>query len=62
MRQGLVVDLTKDIAILAAQLSPAHRLPIANSIILATARLHQATIWTQDSDSKGIEGVEYIEK
>ncbi len=35
-------------------------IPMAESIILATARAHNATMWTQDADFEGMEGVEYI--
>ena len=62
MEQGLVVDLTPDIAVLAARTSVEHHLPMADSIILATSRLFGATIWTQDSDFKEIEGVQYVAK
>ena len=37
-------------------------LPLADSIMLATAEQYDATLWTQDSDFKGVEGVQYIEK
>ena len=36
--------------------------PLADSVMLATARIHSATLWTQDADFKNIEGVEYVEK
>ena len=62
MQQGSVVDLTSNIAILAAKLSIDHHLPMADSIILATARAYGATIWTQGSDFKNIDGIQYIEK
>jgi predicted nucleic acid-binding protein len=62
MLQGLVVDLTASISILAAKISLEHELPMADSIILATARLYGATVWTQDSDFEGIDGVQYIPK
>jgi predicted nucleic acid-binding protein len=62
MQQGSVVDLTSNISILAAKMSIDHQLPMADSIILATARVYQATIWTQDSDFNGIDGVQYISK
>jgi len=38
------------------------KLPLADSVILATARMHNATIWTQDEDFKGLEGVRYVSK
>jgi toxin FitB len=60
MQQGLVVDLTARISILSARTSVEYRIPMADSIILATTRLYDATLWTQDSDFEGIDGVEYI--
>jgi len=62
MRQGAIVDLTENIAILAAELSLKHTLPMADSIILATARVHQSTIWTQDADFEGLEEVKFVPK
>jgi toxin FitB len=62
MSIGEIVDLTQDLALAAAMLSLEHKLPMADSIILATARAHDATLWTQDEDFKDLEGVRYIEK
>lgn len=62
MQQGFVVDLTADISIVAAKMSIECRLPMADSIILATSRVYGATIWTQDSDFEGIHGVQYVAK
>lgn len=62
MQQGIVVDLDTAVALNAAKLSLEFRLPMADSIMLATARAHSATLWSQDSDFKGIAGVEYVEK
>jgi toxin FitB len=62
MQQGSVVDLTAQISILAARMSIECRLPMADSIILATYRVHEATIWTQDSDFEKIAGVQYVTK
>jgi predicted nucleic acid-binding protein len=63
MQRGLVVDLDTTLAIAAAQLSHAHRLPMADSIILATARSHQARLHTMDADFRGLgDDVELIEK
>ncbi len=59
MRRGKVVDLDADLAVAAADLSADLRLALADSVILATARSHEATVWTQDADFEGIEGVEY---
>ncbi|MCS7179614.1 MAG: type II toxin-antitoxin system VapC family toxin [Anaerolineae bacterium] len=59
---GRVVDVTADVALYAAQLSIQHRLPMADSLILATARLNSAVLWTQDEHFQGLEGVRYIAK
>jgi len=62
MRQGQIVELTERIALLAAELSLELRLPMADSIILATARLYDAHIWTQDADFERLEGVTFVAK
>jgi len=62
MQQGLVVDLDTTIALNAAKISVELRLPMADSVMLATARAYNATLWTQDTDFKGIDSVQYIEK
>src|SRR3990172_1431466 len=59
MKRGDVIDLDGDLAIMAAELSAELRLPLADSVILATARAAGATLWTQDSDFKGLDAVEY---
>lgn len=62
MRQGQVADLDADIALAAARLSATLRLPMADSIILATAHRYEATLWTQDADLQSIEGVRFVAK
>jgi predicted nucleic acid-binding protein len=62
MAQGLIVDLNMEIAINAAKISVELRLPMADSIILATARAYSATFLTRDADFQNIEGVQYVEK
>jgi len=62
MEQGAIVDLDVSIALSAAKLSLEYKLPMADSIILATARAHDAILWTQDADFKGIDGVKFIPK
>lgn len=59
MEQGKVVEINTVLAISAAKLSAAHKIPMADSLILATARQHQATLWTQDVDFEGMAGVNY---
>jgi toxin FitB len=61
MRQGRVVDIDTPIALAAAKISLNLSLPLADSIIIATARTYDALIWTQDADFKGVDGVNYIE-
>jgi predicted nucleic acid-binding protein len=62
MEQGTVVDLSSSLALVAARLSLRHQLPLADSVILATARAHTATLWTQDADFRSIEGVRHVER
>ena len=37
-------------------------MPMADSIILATARVYQATVWTEDADFGAIAGIQYVPK
>jgi len=60
MQKGTVVDLTASLAIAASKLSHEHDLPMADSIILATAQEFGATIWTQDSDFDSMNNVKYF--
>jgi len=60
MHQGRVVSLDATLALAAARLSAAERLPLADSVMLATARAHDAILWTQDSDFKGRDGVRFV--
>ncbi len=62
MSQGQVVALDMHLALEAASVSDAEKLPMADSIILATARYHNATLWTQDSDFENVDGVRYRSK
>ena len=62
MRQGLVVDLDADLALEAARLGVELRLPLADSVILATAQLHSAAIWTQDEHFEGLAEAHYFPK
>jgi predicted nucleic acid-binding protein len=62
MSLGTVVNLDRNTAMQAAQISLEFKLAMADSIILATARGYNATLWTQDEHFKDLEGVRYIEK
>lgn len=62
MQQGKIVDLDTQLALEAARLSTEYKLPMADSIILATARAYDAKLWTQDADFKGLPNVMYTGK
>ncbi len=62
MQQGQEVDLSSSLAIQAAKISFDFKLPMADAVILTTARAYQATVWTQDDDFAGIAGVKYFAK
>ncbi len=61
MQKTLVVPLNDELALVAADLSLETKLPMADAIILATARLY-AEVITSDSDFEGVPGVTYIPK
>lgn len=62
MEQGHVVDLDGPLALAAAKLSADEKLPLADSVVLATARRFDATLWTQDSDFEGLPNVRFRQK
>ena len=62
MMQGQVVELTSSLALDAAKMSIDLQLPLADSLILTTARAQGALLWTQDADFEGIENVKFIAK
>jgi len=62
MLSGIVVEISPAIATHAADLFIQHKLPLADSLIYATALAHKATVWTQDEDFEGLPGVKYFPK
>lgn len=62
MHRGRVVDLDSAQAILAARLALAHKLHMADAIVLAAARAHGAVLWTQDADFEGMDLIRYRRK
>lgn len=60
MHQASVINLTSVIALNAARIGADLKLPLADSIILSTARSQNAVIWTEDADFQDIEDVRYI--
>jgi predicted nucleic acid-binding protein len=62
MQQGTVIELSTSLALSAARISLTEKIPMADSIILATARACSATLWSQDADFENIIGVKYTRK
>ena len=62
IQKGRVVELTSPISILAAKISIKYKLPMADSIIYATAQCFNAQVWTHDIDFKDLPNVNYIPK
>ena len=60
MQQGAVADLTAALALSAAKLSADRQLPMADSVMLATAIAYNALLWTQDVDFEGMQNVRYV--
>jgi len=59
MQQGRTADVDSRIALSAARISMDTKLPMADSMMLATARMNNAILWTQDSHFEGIPNVKY---
>jgi predicted nucleic acid-binding protein len=62
MQRSRIASLTQQLALLAADLSLAHGLAMADAMVLATAESHGAELVTSDSDFEGIAGVTYLPK
>ena len=62
MQLGRVEVLDASLSMVAARLSHELKLPMADSIMLATARRFDAVLWTQDADFSGLPGVRYVAK
>ena len=62
MEQGKVIALDGALAINAAVFGVELKLPLADSIIYATAQKYGAVVWTQDADFKGLESVKFYPK
>jgi predicted nucleic acid-binding protein len=62
MERCLISDLDASIAHLAARMSLKHNLPLADSIVYATAQSHNAKLYTQDADFEKLPGVKYVRK
>ncbi len=62
MQQGRVVELDTSAALAAARISLDLRMPMADSIMLATARANDAVLWTEDADFAEVSGVQYVQR
>ncbi len=62
MRDGRIVACDEEIALKAVELSLQYKLPMADSIIYATALAHNAIVWSSDSDFKDLPNVRYFDK
>lgn len=62
MQQGTIVELSASLALSAARISLNEKIPMADSIMLATARAYGAILWSQDSDFENIADVRYLAK
>jgi toxin FitB len=62
MLEGQAVDIDTRLAISAARIAVETKLPMADSVIWATAQAYSATLWTQDKHFKDLPGVRYIDK
>lgn len=62
MQQGEVVALDAALALAAAKTGMEHQLPLADSIVYATALALGGIVWTQDADFEGLPHVEYFPK
>jgi toxin FitB len=62
MQQAKVIPLTADISIHAASISVQYKIPMADSLVYATARAHNAVVWTQDADFENLPNVKFFRK
>lgn len=62
MRQGRLIELSEALALTAARISAESGRPMADSIMLASAKACDATLWTQDADFQHVAGVQYVPK
>jgi toxin FitB len=62
MMRGQLIELNSSIALSAAKLAIQYKMPMADSIMLATAYEHGATLWTQDAHFASVPSVRYIPK
>jgi len=62
LQQFPIIPVDENIAMFSAKIGQQYGLAMADSMILATAQIHHAMLWTQDADFKGLANVKYFEK
>jgi predicted nucleic acid-binding protein len=62
MKKGKVINIDSEIALLASEISKQHKLPMADSIIYATAVSRDAELYTQDKHFENLDRVHYFSK
>ena len=62
MEQCKIADLTQDLALEASKYGNRFKLPLADSIIYATAMKHNATLYTLDKHFENLPNVKYFQK
>jgi len=62
LQQHTIIPVDENIAMFSAKIGQQLGLAMADSMILATAQIHHATLWTLDADFKGLANVNYFEK
>lgn len=62
MQKGKIIELSATLSTIAAKISLKYQLPMADSIIYATAQQYKATVWTQDVDFEKLPDVRYVAK
>jgi predicted nucleic acid-binding protein len=62
MQNAVVINLTPKIAIFAVNIGKQLKLPMADSIIYATAKIYNAEIYTQDKHFENLKNVHYFAK
>jgi predicted nucleic acid-binding protein len=62
LRRGRVVEFDEELALASASVGVMEKLPLADSIIFATAMHYGATIWTMDQHFAGKADVRFIAK
>ena len=62
MQQARVIDLDANLALVAAKAALDHNLPLADSMVYATAMTVDGIVWTQDDDFEDLPDVRFFAK